>query len=104
MTKNEFAEPRGDLPPVSTGTALPDRKGLAATAFERTRMPMVITDARQPDYPIVLANRALLQLTGYRADEVVGRNCRFLQGEGTSPAAVAELLEGGVAHSGGVRV
>jgi PAS domain S-box-containing protein len=55
---------------------------------------MVITDARQPDYPIVLANDAFLNLTGYSASEVLGRNCRFLQGDGTSPAAVAEIRSG----------
>ncbi|NKJ08344.1 PAS domain-containing protein [Rhizobium sp. SG741] len=52
---------------------------------------MVVADARQPEYPIVLANQAFLDLTGYAADEIVGRNCRFLQGTGTSPAAVAEV-------------
>ena len=56
-------------------------------------MPMVITDARLPDNPIVLANKAFLELTGYSADEVVGRNCRFLQGEGTSADAVAEIRQ-----------
>ena len=54
-------------------------------------MPMVITDARLPDNPIVLANKAFLELTGYSADEVIGRNCRFLQGEDTSAEAVAEI-------------
>lgn len=41
--------------------------------------------------PIVLANQAFLKLTGYSSDEVLGRNCRFLQGAGTSPAAVSEI-------------
>lgn len=54
-------------------------------------MPMVVTDARQSNNPIVLANDAFLKLTGYGPDEVVGRNCRFLQGQGSSPVAVAEL-------------
>ena len=52
---------------------------------------MVITDPRQSENPIVLANRSFLKLTGYSAEEVIGRNCRFLQGEGTSAAVVAEL-------------
>ena len=54
-------------------------------------MPMVVTDPRQPDNPIVLANKAFLDLTGYKAQEVIGRNCRFLQGEGTSAAAIANI-------------
>ena len=54
-------------------------------------MPMVIADARQPDYPIVLANQAFLDLTGYSSEEIVGRNCRFLQGQSTSASDIAEV-------------
>jgi PAS domain S-box-containing protein len=85
------SELHGDEPAAAAPKAYIDRKELAATAFERTRMPMVMTDPRQPDNPIVMANQAFLDLSGYTADEVIGRNCRFLQGQGTSPAAVAEL-------------
>jgi PAS domain-containing protein len=53
-----------------------------AAAIRATRMPMIVTDPRQPDNPIVFANDAFLHLTGYRRDEVMGRNCRFLQGAG----------------------
>jgi PAS domain S-box-containing protein len=81
----------GDRPAAVTVEAFHDRKELAATAFQRTRMPMVVTDATSKDYPIVLANQAFLNLTGYAANEVLGRNCRFLQGSGTSPAAVSEI-------------
>jgi PAS domain S-box-containing protein len=94
MTRDDAAIIDHTQPPVAAATALSDRKDLAAIAFERTRMPMVVTDARQADYPIVLANEAFLQLTGYGAEEVLGRNCRFLQGEGTSAAAVAEIRAG----------
>lgn len=54
-----------------------------------TRVPMVITDPRQDDNPIVFANAAFYHLTGYSADEVMGRNCRFLQGPATSQERVA---------------
>jgi PAS domain S-box-containing protein len=84
----------GDRPAAVTDQAFPDRKELSATAFQRTRMPMIVTDATQKDYPIVLANQAFLDLTGYDAIEVLGRNCRFLQGPATSPAAVAEIRAG----------
>ena len=54
---------------------------------------MVVTDPRLPDNPIVLANQAFLDLSGYSADEVVGRNCRFMQGPHTDRAEVAKLRE-----------
>jgi PAS domain S-box-containing protein len=56
-------------------------------------MPMVITNPRQADNPIVLANKAFLDLTGYAPDEVIGQNCRFLQGKGTSAAAVSAIRD-----------
>jgi len=55
------------------------------------RMPMVISDPRQADNPIVFANDAFCRLTGYSREEIVGRNCRFLQGAGTDPAAVVRI-------------
>jgi PAS domain S-box-containing protein len=73
---------------------LADRRELALVAVERTRMPMVVTDPRQADSPIVLANQAFLDLTGYSANEVLGRNCRFLQGPETDRDSIARLRQG----------
>ena len=81
----------GDPPRAATPQAVVDRRELAFVAIERTHMPMVMTDMRRPDQPIVMANQAFLNLTGYSAEEVVGRNCRFLQGPDTCEIAVAEL-------------
>ena len=44
---------------------------------------IVIADARRPDLPLVYANAAFLSMTGYAEAEVLGRNCRFLQGPDT---------------------
>ena len=55
-----------------------------AAAVRTTRMPMLITDPSQPDNPIVFANDAFSRLTGYAREEIMGQNCRFLQGTGTS--------------------
>jgi len=62
-----------------------------AAAIRATRMSMIITDPRRPDNPIVFANDAFLRLTGYGRDEVIGKNCRFLQGPKTDKAAIAEI-------------
>ena len=45
----------------------------------------VISNPRRPDNPLEVANPAFCALTGYREDEIVGRNCRFLAGAGTEP-------------------
>mmetsp|Transcript_13741 Transcript_13741/g.20024 ORF Transcript_13741/g.20024 Transcript_13741/m.20024 type:complete len:534 (-) Transcript_13741:206-1807(-) len=48
----------------------------------------VLSDPRLPDNPIVFASPGFYELTGYTQDQVLGRNCRFLQGPGTDPRAV----------------
>ena len=63
------------------------------TAVESTRMPMVVADPRLPDVPIVFVNDAFLDMTGYSRAEVVGRNCRFLQGPDTSRYSVELIRE-----------
>ncbi|MEJ8856096.1 PAS domain-containing protein [Variovorax robiniae] len=62
-------------------------------AVRATRMPMVITDPRQPDNPIVFVNDAFCRLSGYERAEILGRNCRFLQGPGTDREAVRQIRE-----------
>ena len=64
-----------------------------AAAVRSTRMPMLVSDPRQHDNPIVFANDAFLKLTGYAREEVLGRNCRFLQGPRTDPERLNELRE-----------
>jgi PAS domain S-box-containing protein len=62
-----------------------------AAAVRATRMPMVVSDPRQPDNPVVFANDAFCRLTGYERSEIVGRNCRFLQGPDTNREAVSRI-------------
>lgn len=59
---------------------------------------MVISDPRQPDNPIVMANKAFLDTTGYVVEEVIGYNCRFLQGPDTDPASVDKIREAIIAE------
>jgi PAS domain S-box-containing protein len=52
---------------------------------------VVITDPHQPDNPIIYSNLAFSRITGYTATEILGQNCRFLQGADTDPAVVADI-------------
>lgn len=72
---------------------LNERGGVFFAAVEMTRMPMILTDPNKPDNPVVFANKAFLDLTGYEESEILGRNCRFLQGPGSDRDVVAELRE-----------
>ncbi|KAK6159067.1 hypothetical protein DH2020_006381 [Rehmannia glutinosa] len=72
----------------------------------------VVADALEPDNPIIYVNSVFEMVTGYRAEEVLGRNCRFLQSRGpyakrrhplVNPTIVAEMrrcLEGGIEFQG----
>jgi diguanylate cyclase (GGDEF)-like protein/PAS domain S-box-containing protein len=61
---------------------------------------VVVCDAGRPDLPVVYVNPAFEQLTGYSAVEMLGRNCRFLQGDNTQDrekAVVRQALAEGSA-------
>ena len=53
---------------------------LLERAVESSMNGIIIADAQAPDLPVLYVNPAFEELTGYPADEVLGRNCRFLQG------------------------
>lgn len=52
---------------------------------------IAVTDPRRTDHPILFVNQAYSALTGYSVDEVVGRNCRFLQGDETERRHIVEM-------------
>lgn len=60
-------------------------------ALSATAEGITIADARLPDMPIIYANAGFERLTGYAISEVLGRNCRFLQGSGTDLDAVNQI-------------
>jgi len=64
-----------------------------AAAVRATRMPMVISNPRLPDNPIIFVNDSFCRLTGYPRQDILGRNCRFLQGPETDRAAVARIAD-----------
>nr|AML78221.1 putative LOV domain-containing protein [Aphyllon fasciculatum] len=72
----------------------------ALSTFQQT---FVVSDATKPDYPIMYASAGFFKMTGYTSREVIGRNCRFLQGKDTDPGDVAKIrgaLEGGSTYCG----
>nr|AML79586.1 putative LOV domain-containing protein [Phaeoceros carolinianus] len=70
------------------------RRGMdLATTLERIEKNFVITDPRLPDNPIIFASDDFLELTEYSREEVLGRNCRFLQGPDTDREMVRRIAE-----------
>jgi sigma-B regulation protein RsbU (phosphoserine phosphatase) len=54
---------------------------------------ITIADMRLPDQPLIYANKGFERLTGYSVDSIVGKNCRFLQGEDADPATVKKIRD-----------
>ncbi|ONH92603.1 hypothetical protein PRUPE_8G183500 [Prunus persica] len=70
------------------------RQGIdLATTLERIEKNFVISDPRIPDNPIIFASDSFLELTEYTREEILGRNCRFLQGPETDQATVSKIRD-----------
>lgn len=61
--------------------------------FEIESVPLTLISRDRRDMPVVIANRAFCDLTGYEPGEVIGRNCRFLQGDFDNSAERARIRE-----------
>ncbi len=61
--------------------------------LDAANITFIITDPRQPDNPIVYANKGFETLTGYSREEALGRNCRFLQGSDPNQPELDDLRE-----------
>ncbi|VXC43925.1 PAS domain-containing protein [Oceanicaulis sp. 350] len=75
---------------ISLPVDLPDAN-LLGQAIEACEVSITIADMSHPDGPLTFVNQAFLDTTGYRRDEVIGRNCRFLQGPDTDPDAISAM-------------
>ncbi|MDQ5910464.1 MAG: hypothetical protein QG599_2560 [Pseudomonadota bacterium] len=64
---------------------------LRNSAIEASINPIIITNSLQPDDPIEYVNPAFERMTGYTAAEVMGRNCRFLQGRHPDLSGIASI-------------
>lgn len=89
-----------ELPPIvanvaTTATAILEKSDFSLIkAIQAAQRSFVITDPSLPDNPIIFASKGFLDLCGYQLEEVLGRNCRFLQGPNTDPKQVEVLREG----------
>ncbi|HEY1188865.1 MAG TPA: PAS domain-containing protein [Gemmata sp.] len=68
-----------------------DALQLRDRAMKAVSQGILITDPNLPDNPIVYASPGFERITGYGAEEIMGKNCRFLQGPKTDPARVEKL-------------
>jgi len=64
---------------------------LKAAALDVADDGIVISDASTPDAPIVYVSPSFERLVGYTADEILGTNCRMVQGPGTDPETVKQM-------------
>jgi len=62
-------------------------------AMDTAPIGITISDPARDDNPLIYANERFVELTGYDRDEIIGRNCRFLQGEATDPEPVTAMRE-----------
>ncbi len=77
------------MAPARLAAVLDDRE--AALPFQRAAVSIVLTNPNMDDNPIVYVNDGFQRVTGYAASAVIGRNCRFLQGEKTKKSSVDRL-------------
>lgn len=68
-----------------------DLQNIQSAAIDSAREGITITDARQPDNPLLFVNKGFELMTGYSAEEVIGRNCRFLQGDSREQEGLANI-------------
>lgn len=61
---------------------------------DEVEMSVVFSDPSLPDNPMIFVSDEFEEQTGYRPDEALGRNCRFLQGADTNPHAIEAIRQG----------
>lgn len=69
-----------DLPP-SFSNEFDEQTRLVLAAYLASTSGIIITDGQRPDNPIIFCNEAFERITGYSKEMILGRNCRFLQGQ-----------------------
>ncbi|SDC10916.1 PAS domain S-box-containing protein [Pelagirhabdus alkalitolerans] len=62
-------------------------------ALNHTNVGLIITDPDLDDHPIIYVNHGFEKMTGYQSEEIIGQNCRFLQGEHTDPSVIKAIRD-----------
>lgn len=86
--EKQIVSPETDSDSVETDMLLLKNRALNVAAEGIT-----IADMRLPDEPLIYINEGFERLTGYSAKSMLGKNCRFLQGEDTDPATVQKIRD-----------
>ena len=82
---------RARRPPARTAVRGSAREELLHRALAATTSGVTLAAFDQPDQPLVYVNEAFAAMAGFPVDDVLGGNCRFLQGPDTDLAAVARI-------------
>lgn len=96
-TVQPYTTSHGEFHAVVVSRDITDRRkaeedlALRDRAIASTSEGICITDPHQPDNPVIYVNAGFERITGYSASEVLGRNCRFLQGQDTDQATLEKL-------------
>lgn len=85
---------QGSTQDISERKATERQLRLLERSVESGTNGVIIVDALSEDLPIVYVNAAFERITGYSRQAVLGRNCRFLQGEESAPEALSQLRKG----------
>lgn len=64
---------------------------LLEAMLDGSQVGTIVTDPAKPDNPIIYGNHTFTEMTGYSHEEILGRNCRFLQGPDTATDAVDQI-------------
>lgn len=68
-----------------------DLKTILTSCGDLFPIPFVIADFTHKDQPLIFISDSFMELTGYQREDVIGKNCRFLQGEKTDQTTVKNI-------------
>ncbi len=101
FSRNSQGQPKqilGAASDITQRKQVEEKLRLSERAIAASSNGIVIVDAQQPDFPVISVNPAFEQVTGYQADEILGRNCRFLQGKDRNQPELKKIRQALKSH------